>query len=235
MMLKITLYKLLFLLCFLLIGGCSRNDDPQGVVYRKKNVVIIGSSTAAGAGATNYSYSWVGLLQSATQDIFINNAVSGYTTFHFLPEARSNSLGIVPDVKHNISASLNLKPDLIIFAITTNDIAKGFSIEDYMANMKIMTDLCEDNNVEFLVSSTQPRSLTYNQKLALLAINEKLEVVYGENYFDFYTPLCNFDVLEYKSDVDSGDHVHPNDKGHKIIFEVVFPFYVKFINKKLVK
>ena len=230
MMLKIKLNKLLFLLSFLILG-CSKND-ARG---KKIKVVVIGSSTAAGVGATNYSSSWVGLLQSASQDNFVNNAVSGYTTFHFLPEAKSNSLGIVPDVNRNISASLKLNPDLIIFSITTNDIANGFSVDDYMANMKIITDLCKNNNVDFLVSSTLPRTMSYDQKLALVAINQELEAVYGENYFDFYTPLCNLDIFEYKFSVDSGDHVHPNNNGHRIIFEVLYPVYTKLKNKALAK
>lgn len=244
--------------CFLALIGCSTEDvgelapnisKPIAVVprdtisdnvvqedkeHRKLNVVIIGSSIAYSWGASTYENSWAGTLQSVSQDNIINNAKNGYLTFHFLPEIKPNKMGIVPDITRNITASLKFNPDLIIFSITTNDIANGFTVDDYMVNMKIMTDLCEANNVSFLIGSTTPRTLNSEGKKALIEINNRSKKIYGDDRFvNYHQELVDLQTLELKKIYDTGDGMHPNNAGHKVIFNAFYPFYLKMKNKIL--
>lgn len=234
MMLKIKLNKLLFLLSFLILG-CTENDAQKDVVDKKIKVVIIGSSIASGMGASSYNYSWVGLLQSTTNDVFVNNAVAGYTTFHFLPEAKTNMKGITPDYSRNITQAIKLSPDLIIFSITTNDIAQGFTMDDFLGNMKTLTDMCVANHIPFLIGSTTPRKLDFDRTVVYYLINRRLEVIYGDNFVDYYNSLANLDTFELEKVFSSGDNLHPNNLGHKIIFESFYPTYLKIKNKILSK
>jgi acyl-CoA thioesterase-1 len=166
-----------------------------------------------------------------TKDSIINNAKGGYTTFHFLPETIPNKWSIVTDVKRNITASLKLNPDLVIFSITTNDIAMGFTADQYMANMKVMTDLCEANHVLFLIGSTTPRLLDSKGINALIEINNRLKTRYNDKFVDYYQKLTNLETFKFKSIYDSGDSLHPNNEGHKVIFDAFHPVYLKIKNK----
>lgn len=226
----------LFLSLSILLISCTEPNDPPyspPINYKEKiTVVIIGSSIASGQGASNYSNSWAGTLQAVTKDSIINNAVGGYTTFHFLPETIPNKLSIETDVKRNISTSLKLNPDLIIFSITTNDIAKGFTIADYINNMKIMTDLCRDNHIEALVTSTTPRTdLPYEKRKMLYDLNRELERIYGDNFTNVYSSLAEIEKYQPISNLFTTDLIHPNNEGHEIIFNTIYPAYLKLKSK----
>jgi lysophospholipase L1-like esterase len=226
---------ILVLFCF----SCTDSNDieivDRKIVDRKIKVVILGSSIASGAGATNYEYSWAGLLKFVSKDSVINNAVGGYTTFHFLPETKPNYKGIGIDVKRNITASLKLAPDLIIFSITTNDIANGFTVDDYITNMNLLTDACEAKHVPFLIGSTSPRPLDIEGKKALVEVNNRLKSIYRDRFVNYYYALTNLDTFEYKSIYNSGDNLHPNDAGHKVIFDTIYPTYLKMKDQILSK
>ncbi|KAF2509236.1 SGNH/GDSL hydrolase family protein [Flavobacterium zhairuonense] len=227
----LTSSKWLLLLALLFINCTADPDEPQlpqNVNKKDKiTVVIIGSSIASGQGASDYSNSWAGLLKAATKDSIINNAKGGYTTFHFLPETISNNLGIETDVKRNITTSLKLNPDMIIFSITTNDIANGFTANQYIANMKTMTDLCELNHVSFLVGSTTPRLLDEKKSQGLIEVNNQLKSIYKDKFVDYYHDLVNSGSPTLKSIYDSGDNTHPNNAGHGVIYNAFYPVYLK--------
>lgn len=221
----------------ILFISCTEPSDPQYPQYvtnkDKITVVIIGSSIASGEGASSYANSWAGTLQYDSQDNIINNAKGGYLTYHFLPETIWNNLGIETDVNRNIKASLKLNPDLIIFSITTNDIANGYTVDEYMANMKTMTDLCELNHVSFLVGSTTPRILDSKKMKALIEINNRLKTIYEDKFVNYYNELTNVDTFTIKTIYDAGDNLHPNNAGHKVIFDAFYPVYLKIKNKIL--
>lgn len=245
--------KLLFFVmsCFFVLIGCSADDvgelspniskpvavdtldtiDQGDKKQEKINVVIIGSSIASGQGASNYDNSWAGTLKNDSGDNIINNAKSGYLTYHFLPETVPNKIGVKTDVERNITASLKLNPDLIIFSITTNDIANGFTVDQYIANMRIMTDLCEANHVLFLVGSTSPRALDSAGIKSLIEINTRLKASYEDKFVDYYTELTNLENFRIKKIYDLGDALHPNDAGHRVIFDAFYPAYLKMKNK----
>jgi acyl-CoA thioesterase-1 len=227
----------LYLLISILFISCTEPNDPPfspPINYKEKiTVVIIGSSIASGEGASNYANSWAGILQSSSNDSIINNAKGGYLTYHFLPETIWNNLGIETDVNRNIKTSLKLNPDLVIFSITTNDIAQGYTVAEYMANMKVMTDLCEANHVRFLVGSTTPRILDLKKMKALIEINTKLKIAYEDKFVDYYNELTDLNTFTIKSVYDSGDALHPNNAGHKVIFDAFYPVYLQIKNKIL--
>jgi acyl-CoA thioesterase-1 len=236
---KTNSYTWLFLSLSILFISCTEPNDPPYTPpqnYKEKiTVVIIGSSIASGEGASNYANSWAGTLQNNSQDNIINNAKGGYLTYHFLPETIWNNLGIETDVNRNITTSLKLNPDLIIFSITTNDIANGYTVDEYMANMKVMTNLCEVNHVSYLVGSTTPRILDSKKMKALIEINDRLKTEYDNKFVNYYNELTNLDTFTIKSIYDAGDNLHPNNAGHKVIFDAIYPVYLKQKNEILKK
>src|SRR5690349_18464412 len=81
-------------------------------IHAQKKIVVLGSSTAFGTGASSVDSSWVGRLQKAhrlnTSDnldtIVTNLAVGGYNTYHimptgFVPPANRPA----PDPLHNVT------------------------------------------------------------------------------------------------------------------------------------
>src|ERR1700757_4532698 len=85
------LLPLLLLLAISCFSACSKFSDgptpkPQGPAL----VVILGSSTAAGEGATPIDSAWAYRIQgvvnqNGTKAKFINLAVGGYTTYQAMP------------------------------------------------------------------------------------------------------------------------------------------------------
>ena len=76
-----------------------------------KKVVILGSSTAVGTGASDYEHSWVGLFSSyMAGSTLVNLALGGYTTYQILPTGTNNGARPAVDPGHNITAAwLNLQ------------------------------------------------------------------------------------------------------------------------------
>jgi acyl-CoA thioesterase-1 len=220
---RILLFGIIFYLC----QGCASKNITDELVNDKIVVVVLGSSNAFGIGASSPNQSWVGLLKKASSDLIINLSISGSTTYTFLPYNSPNYRNIKPDKLRNIDAAINLLPKIIIFSITTNDIASGYSIDEYLNNMELMTNLCISNKVEYIITSTLPRNpLPFEQRKELYDLNRRLEKTYGNRYVEIYNPVANLQTLNWQEDLCISDLIHPNDSGHLIIFNSIWPIYL---------
>jgi len=217
-----------FILIFLLQGCESTNDKDLPEIAGKTIVVVLGSSNAYGIGPSNINNSWARLLKNEKTITLINKSFPGSTTYHFLPVNEPNYRNIAPDKEHNIEAAIKLSPKIIIFSITTNDIASGYSIDEYLNNMKVLTDLCITNKIEYIVTSTTPRNpLPFDRRKALYDLNRELEKKYAERYTEIFNLTADLDTFKWKKNLCVSDSVHGNEEAHLIMFKEILKGYEK--------
>lgn len=189
-------------------------------------IVVLGSSTAAGTGVSHPDSAWVNRYNNYLKVLnpkneVINLAKGGYTTFHILPkgtntpENRPN-----PDTSRNITMALSHKPDAIIINLPSNDAAKGFSVNEQLANYKTVLTDANAANVPVWIATTQGRNLNPKGLENLCEMRDSTFTHYGEKAINFW-----LDIGQAKGTLnityDSGDGIHLNDKGHKILFDRV--------------
>lgn len=183
--------------------------------------VILGSSSAAGAGANGYTYSWAGLYtnyQQSNGNSTQNIARGGDTTYHALPtycivsEARPQ-----PDFNHSLSRALELRPQLVIISYPSNDAALGWSADESVANLLLLRSKLFESGIASIVIGAQPRQLDSRRTEQLRNFNRSLRNFIDGCFVDVY------DSLELAGKLnpafDSGDGVHLNRNGHSLVFE----------------
>jgi lysophospholipase L1-like esterase len=131
---------------FLLIYSDLSSLDEQLTSKTQVNVVVLGSSTAEGAGASKLSNSWVFKLEqelkiSNKASSVINYGKSGYSTFHILPTGTRYSNRPNPDIERNITNALSMNPNMIIINMPSNDAAYGYSNEEQLKNYRLLIQL----------------------------------------------------------------------------------------------
>ncbi len=190
-------------------------------------IVVIGSSTAEGVGASIPDSAWVNRFRneraSDTRFEVINLARGGYTTYHLLPTGSPipGGINITVDTERNITKALSFDPFAIIINLPSNDAANNFPVADQMANFRLMTDAAEAMDVPVWVCTTQPRNFNVASLRAMqMEVRDSILAIYGEKAIDFWDGLADPDGFILPP-VNSGDGVHLNDAGHKILYERV--------------
>lgn len=147
---------------------------------------------------------------------YVNRGISGQTTPQMLVRFR-------PDV-------INLKPALVVILAGTNDIAGNTgpsTLEMIMDNLISMTELAKANNIKVVLSSVLP-AFDYPWKpgmepaMKIVKLNEMIKK-YADNHGIVYVDYFSATVDErngLKKEL-SGDGVHPNDAGYKVMEPLV--------------
>lgn len=218
---------LLGLFCF--GSGCSLNqvvlpELPEFTAETQPVIVVLGSSTAAGAGASAPDYSWVNRFEAFLQKSpsyngkVINLAAGGYTTYHILPAGTAETKSRpTPDLARNITAALAHKPTMIIINLPSNDIALNYPVDKVLNNYRLVVDAAAP--VPVYITTTQPRNLSQAQRTTLKRLKEITKEVYGIKAIDFWTDIARADGT-IKSEFNM-DGIHVNDRGHEILFQRV--------------
>lgn len=189
-------------------------------------IVVLGSSTAAGAGASHPDSTWVGRYRNHVQDLYeqaqvVNLAVGGYTTYHLMPDDSTPPAGRpAPSVEHNITRALAYQPWAIIVNLPSNDVASGYSLQEQLANYEVITGLAADADVPIWISTTQPRNLDAASRELQHVMADTTLAIYGDHALDFWYGTAAEDgtiLPQY----DSGDGIHLNDAGHAVLYDVV--------------
>ncbi len=191
-------------------------------------IVVIGSSTAEGIGATVQDSAWVyrydaHLYQNDTRYPVINLGRGGYTTYHLLPTGSTSgeSVGISVDIEKNITKALSYHPASIIINLPSNDAANFIAVQDQMNNFREMTNAAKAEGVSSWVCTTQPRNFGDAAQITLQTeARDSIFNYYGEQAIDFWNPIAdqNGNILAIYN---SGDGVHLNDSGHSLLYEIV--------------
>ncbi|HEY3411488.1 MAG TPA: SGNH/GDSL hydrolase family protein [Armatimonadota bacterium] len=203
----------------------ARNTSAYNDCRTHFTVVVLGSSTAAGAGAAPVSMSWVNQYNSYLQSIspankVIDLAVSGYTTYQVLPTGRvPRANRPAPDPAHNITSAIALKPNAIILSLPSNDIASGYSLEEAYHNFETIATAARVARIPLWVSTPQPRNLTADKRAQMAQLRAFINRTFGANALDFMSGYGTPDgslLPAYSS-----DGTHPNNAGHAILFRRV--------------
>lgn len=187
-------------------------------------IVVLGSSTAMGSGATPIDSAWVNKYRryarsKNTQTTVTNLALSGFTTYHilcpngFVPPANRPA----PDTAHNITKALSYAPDLIIISLPSNDAQKNFPLSEQQANYERTMALTDALHIPVWVTTTQPRNAMNSSQMNLLtSMRDWTYQRFGEKAIDFWTGLANPDGTV--NELYNVDGVHVNNDGHHLLY-----------------
>ncbi len=191
---------------------------------RPSDWVVMGSSSAWGAGASSPASSWVGLLKAATvaSGATIHNiAMGGHSTYSGLSTqcvVNSSRPKTVPE--HNIEKALSLQPDLVILSYPSNDAAGNLPAIESAANLMLMRWQLAQKNAAVLVLSSQPRNIEKERQALLLELDRLLKPVVGPCFVELHALLAD-SAGNLAVQYDAGDGVHLNDAGHQVVFQAV--------------
>lgn len=179
-------------------------------------IVVLGSSTAAGAGPSVPDSAWVWRYReymSHQIDKFevINLAVGGFSTANILPTGNADN---------NITKALSYDPDAIIINLPSNDATLNRSVEEQKRNYRTIAGLAEAAGVPLWVTTPQPRNLNAEQVEIQKGMVEATYEMFGDFTIDLWEVFAD-DNGHIQSQYDSGDGIHLNNSAHKRIFEIV--------------
>lgn len=211
--------KYLFTFAVLLV--CSLGAAAQ----TKRIVAVIGSSSAAGTGATPIDSSWVNLTKDYLKglgliDTIYNIALGGSTTFAGLPTWDSNGAS-KPDTAHNITKALRYNPDVVLIAYASNDVVADYTMQQTMTNLRVIYQEVLNAGKIAYISTPQPRgTIPVFQKQMLKAERDSVLAEFPAYSMNFYNPLVAADSLSLNPAL-AFDSTHPNNAGHQLLFQVV--------------
>ncbi|HVB03342.1 MAG TPA: GDSL-type esterase/lipase family protein, partial [Chitinophagaceae bacterium] len=189
-------------------------------------IVIMGSSTAYGDGATpldsGWAYKFTDYLQGINSAYSVTNlALPGYTTYQETPTDDIPPSGMpLPDTSRNITKALSLKPDAIIINLPSNDAANSYPLADQQANFNAIEAAADSANVPVWITTTQPRDFLSSSQMSLLTgMRDWIYTRFTNKAIDFWDTIANPDgTIRAAYYVDG---IHVNNAGHQIFFERV--------------
>jgi lysophospholipase L1-like esterase len=191
------------------------------------HIVILGSSTAYGNGASNITKSWAykyaEYLKSIDSNYVVDNlAVSGTTTYaaqandYVPPSGRPKPL-----LGHNISTAIRLNADAIIINYPSNDAADNFTLTEQENNFKRITKKAATHNILVWVATPQPRdNFNQTQVKRQKELYDWIMSFYGKKAIDFHTGLASA-VDSILNKFSAGDGIHLDNKGHEQLYKRV--------------
>jgi lysophospholipase L1-like esterase len=218
--------RLLLVYTFLALLGTETRANDSDVVNcnRAWKIVVIGSSSSFGYGASVYDSAWVGRFtayikrRNPLNDI-VNLGIPGFTSYNNLrPDGYVPPPGRPSPVSgFNITAALAEHPDAILLNLPSNDAFNNYSVEEQQANFNETARLADSANIPLWVTTTQPRSnLNPTQMSNLITMRDWIITRFGDKSVNFFTTLANPDgTIASAYNV---DNVHVNDAGHRIFF-----------------
>jgi lysophospholipase L1-like esterase len=194
----------------------------------QKKIVVLGSSTSAGYGASVYDSAWVGRLQAdfrkntspGNPDTIVNNmAWSGYSSYLIMPT------GFVPPADrptsnpdYNVTAALNQAPDIIIINMPSNDIGYGYTKQEFMNNLRTLFSLISNHGVQCYITTTQPRNFEADKRQMQRELVDSINNNFGMYAINFWDDLVSTDGQYLINAQVNVDGIHVNDLGHRYLF-----------------
>ena len=205
----------------------SKTADTSNNVFiiSDKVIVVIGSSTAAGTGASTLDSAWVWRYRRYAKSLdpktmVVNLAVGGYTTFDLMPSDYTPPADRpTPKTAANITMALTYKPNAIIVNLPSNDANAGYPLSEQLSNYAAMYQLAGKASAKMWIMTSQPKYLTDLTKRALLVgAKDSILAIYKTQAINVWDGLAASDAT-ILSQYNSGDGTHLNDLGHKFIFD----------------
>jgi lysophospholipase L1-like esterase len=230
-------YPILLLIAAVFCAGCNKQALSTSQHKVVPTIVILGSSTAAGNGATPPDSAWANRVQASVNKSgikanFVNLAVAGYTTYQAMPTGYYAVYKPTPDTGRNVNKAIAYKPALVILNFPSNDIAEGYTDTEILNNYAAITHKLDSAKVQYIIFSTQPRDFPDpNQRMRLKTINDKVIAVYTFHVNDFLDQLST-STYSINPLYSEGDGIHINNAGHAIIAKATLkhPIFVSVVN-----
>lgn len=207
-----------FILLFFLFIGCGSNeesaDKPAQLVKRENLPVFlfIGDSLTAGYGI-DIKDCFVSLFQKefeATQIPFQtkNAGISGETS--------SGTLS-------RIDWLMTSKPKVVFLCTGSNDGLRGISADLYRQNLERIIQAVQKTDCKLILGGIRiPVNFGLDYASAMANVPKNLAEKYNLLYYPFL-----LEGVAANSDLNQSDYIHPNEKGHKVIFERLNKFFKK--------
>jgi lysophospholipase L1-like esterase len=175
----------------------------------KYKIVILGSSSAYGVGASTPDSSWAGRTKAYYKarnqlDTIINLAVPGSFS--------DSGVKLLPK-------ALGYSPDIVLVAFPSNDLVADVGIPRYMSNLRKIYNTVTAAGIRCFVSTTQPRDDKYAEPLLKVG-RDSIMMEFPYNYLQFYDPLVAPGSLDINP-IYSAEGIHPNNAGHRLLFQSI--------------
>lgn len=192
-------------------------------------IVLLGSSTAWGNGLPSRDSAWAFRYQRYLKanhnpaDTIINLANGSTNTQIIQPDGTPSytvsGLTFSVDPTSNISRAVALNADVIIINMPTNDEGRNFPMEKSRDNYLALKQFAAQHNIPLWVTTTQPRgNLGVAAGVRLRQFRDTTIKYFGSKAVDFFDGLDSSNN-NIKAIYNSGDDVHFNSAGHKILFD----------------
>lgn len=200
-------------------------------------LAILGSSTAAGDGASSPASAWAAQIENT-----LNARLEGELLLYNFASGGFISSDLLPGSGHpgSIDAALAIEPDLILVALAgSNDVSAGTTDAELTSRLGQLRDSAFAAGSPVFFFSTAPKSLSVpeRERLASWAVSLGQSfascpipadgAAYAPCFIDVFTPLADAS-LGLAAAYDSGDGIHINDAGHAVIYDrvrrIVEPF-----------
>lgn len=219
--------------CLVRISAGEESDESTAVFEISSDtlscrIVVLGSSTAEGVGASPADSAWVKrykkeIFQQNTRYEVINLAKGGYTTYHILPTGTTIPPGVfvTVDPARNITRALSYNPFAIIINMPSNDVANFYPNSGQLDNYALLQSTALENGVSAWICTTQPRNFgTQVQLQSQITMKDSILSIYGDYAIDLWTGFAEPNGFITPA-FNTGDGVHLNNAGHRLIFERV--------------
>lgn len=214
--------KTLLLLVTIFIAFKVHAGDSDVVnCNRPWRIVILGSSTTYGTGASSTDSSFVSKYRAYIKrknplNNIINYGIPGYRTYHNLrptgyipPEDRP-----YPNTQFNITNALLDNPDAIIINMPSNDAASNYTLAEQQANFEATMLIADSLKIPVWVTTSQPRFfLNTSQMTTLRNFRTWVLTRFGDKAVDFWDGIATEEgtvASQYYF-----DNVHVNNAGHE--------------------
>ena len=215
-------FRSLLILTTLILVSCDREENPSHTVQPapepqfQGTIIALGDSLTAGLGVAE-SDAWPTLLENKLHQHgfnwrVINAGISGETSSGAL--ARINWI-------------LAQEPDIVILETGGNDGLRGIPTELIRKNISKAVQMLKEEQVTVVLAGMQ--------------IVQNLGPEYTDSFTTLYPDIAEeqkillipffLQDVAGEPDLNQPDLIHPNEKGHGIIVETVYPLIVKAVQK----
>ena len=212
---------------FFIQGLIAQVSIEDCLKFRDLKIVVIGSSTAQGAGASVPDSAWVNRFRKYVQAInpeneVVNLAVGGYNTYRLMPHEFIPPNGRpTTDSIRNITAAIAQNPNAIILNLPSNDASSGFSVTEQLSNFDSIARVAATAEIPIWIATTQPKNFNNSNLVNVQTeVRDSILSWFDVRAIDFWNGLANSGG-ELDANFDSGDGTHLNDAGHRLLFERV--------------
>lgn len=190
-------------------------------------IVVLGSSTSAGTGPTSSDSAYVNRYRKFLIDsvnagcTVVNLAIGGATTYKMQPSGYvppSNRSSFPVDTARNITKAISLAPDAMLINYPSNDASSSFTFQEQKDNFLRVMALADSARIPVWITTTQPRNFSDTARLnSLMRMRDWINTTYGpDRNIDFWTGIAKANGT-IDSIYNSGDGVHLNNAGHRIL------------------